>query len=214
VAPPLEGAERTFRAQERTNYRELPEFQLPDPASLPSPSDDQDGPEFQPTETPDCPEDWEVLRRQAEGFEVCYPSDWQVDGHGYVSSGADDRWYSVGLYRFGEGGHERAHVSIYLTNPYSQPFMYVAECEKAYQVTLGGLPASLCPDHPGEFPEAKIIAYHVRQGERDYFVNVVPMVEYDSEARVYHLDSWSKGGEEVGIQIAQSVRFMEPVGTP
>ncbi len=213
VFAPMEGPERTFRATERTNYRELPEFHLPDPATLPLPSADEDGPEFRPPETPTCPEGGQMLYRPSEGFQVCYPSGWRIGGHAFVTAGADDRWYALSLSRLGEDGRERAHVSIYVTNPYSQPFLYVADCQQAYQVKLDGRPASLCPDYPGEFPEAKIIAYHVRQEERDYFINVVPTFEYDSDAGRYR-DSWSKGDEAMGIQIAQSFQFMEPVDSP
>lgn len=213
IFAPMEGPERTFRPEERTNYRELLEFHLPDPASLPLPSADEDGPEFHPPETPTCPGGGQMLFRPAEGFQVCYPGDWRIGGHAYVTAGVDDRWYAVSLSRFGEDGRERAHVSIYVTNPYSQPFLYVADCQQAYQVKLDGRPASLCPDHPGEFPEAKIIAYHVRQGERDYFINVVPVFEYDSDAGRYR-DSWSKEDEAMGIQIAQGFQFTESVGSP
>ena len=118
------------------------------------------------------------------------------------------------MYRYGEDGHESAHVSIYMTTPYSPPAVYVSECEQAYQVKLDGLPASLCPDHAGEFPEAKVIAYHVRRGERDYFINVVPMVEYDSEAGLYHLNSSSEEDEAMGIRIVQSIQFTELPATP
>jgi hypothetical protein len=214
VFPPLDGPERTFRAEERTDYRELPEFQLPDPDRLPDPSDDEDGAEFRPPESSECPEDWEVLRRPLEGFQVCFPSEWEVDGHGYVSSGADDRWYALGLYRFGEDGHERAHVSIYMTTPYSQPVLYVSECDRAYKVRLDGLAAGLCPDHAGQFPEAKIIAYHVPRGDRDYFLNVVPMMEFDSEAGLYYLDSWSEKDLATGIDIVQSIQFTELPAAP
>lgn len=213
IFAPMEGPDRTFRAEEPTNYREFPQFALPDPASLPVPSADEDGPEFQPPESPSCPHDWEFLFRPVEGFQVCYPSDWQIAGHAYITGGVDERWYAVGLFRFGEDGRELAHVSIYVTSPYSQPFLYVTDCQQAYQVKLDGRLASLCPDHPGEFPEAKIIAYHARRGELDYFINVVPILEYDSDAGRYR-DSWSKEDEAVGIQIAQTFEFIELAESP
>jgi hypothetical protein len=212
VFPPLEGPERTFQAQGRTNYREHPDFQLPDPEDLPEPSGDQDGLEFHPPEKPECPDDWEVLSRPPEGFEICHPEEWAIDGHGLVTLGVDDRWYSVGFYLFGEDDRrERAHVSVYVTQPYSEPALFVKDCEQAYHVTLDGLPASLCPDFLGEFPEAKIIAYHVRRDDHDYFIQVVPLLEYDEEEGGY-LDTWPKDIEETGIRIAQSVHFIEIIG--
>ena len=78
----------------------MPEFQLPVPEDLPAPPEDATGPEFQPPAEPQCPAEWQELRRPAEGFEVCYPEGWSIEGHGYVSAGVEDRWYSVGLFLF------------------------------------------------------------------------------------------------------------------
>ncbi len=204
---PLEGPWRPFHSSERMNYREHPDFQLPDPADLP-PREDVDGLEFQLPDEPECPEDWERLVRPVEGFQICYPPDWTIEVHGYVSRGADDRWYDVGIYRMDPSGLPLIHVSVYVTSPYSQPFMYVAECEQAYRVTLNGVPASICPNFPGQPPEAKIIAYHVRKGDKDYFLNVVPRLEYDASRQGY-LTRWSREDEETAIGIVQTFLFIE-----
>lgn len=208
IAPPLEG-EAPPLSTERINYRLHPDFQLPDPAALPPVPEDAEGREYHPPETPECPEDWELLERPGEGFRICYPADWQIDGHGYVSAGADDRWYSLGIFKFVDENVEQAHVSVYMTPPFARPFLYVAECEQAYQVRFDGRLATLCPDLPGKFPEAKIIAYHIREGERDYFVNVVLYYEYDFENGRY-LNSWPQELEETAIRIAQSFDLREP----
>jgi hypothetical protein len=211
IAPPLEGPSRGAAATERTNYRELPEFQLPVPEDLPAPPEGATGPEFQPPAEPQCPEDWQELVRPAEGFKICYPEGWSIEGHGYVSSGAEDRWYSLGLFLF-EDAAELAHVSIYVVNPYAKPITYTRDCDQAYRVTFARETAVLCPDYAGEFPEAKIIAYHVRKGDLDYYVNVVPQFQYDAASQIY-LDTWSQDAEQTGIRIAHTFQFME-IATP
>ena len=211
ITPPMEGPSRGPAATERTNYREVAEFELPSPASLPEPPEGAMGPEFQPPEDPQCPTDWQTLMRPGEGFLVCYPEDWSIEGHGYVSSGVEDRWYAVGLFLFDNDGVELAHVSIYVLNPYARPFTYTRDCEQAYRVTFAGEPAALCPDTPGEFPEAKIVAYHIRRGDRDYYVNVVPKFQYDAESGNY-LDSWDEEAEATAVQIAHTFQFMAAAG--
>ena len=211
ISPPLEGASRGVAAAERTNYRDLKEFQLPVPEELPPPPEGVAGPEFQPPAEPQCPEDWQELVRPAEGFRVCYPEGWGIDGHGYVSSAAEDRWYSLGLFLFQDTA-DAAHVSIYAVNPYAKPITYTRDCDQAYRVTFAGEPAALCPDHPSEFPEAKIIAYHVRRGDLDYYINVVPMFQYDATSQTY-LDTWSQDAEATGIRIAHTLQFTE-LATP
>lgn len=211
TGPPLEGASRGVAASERTNYRELDEFQLPEPEDLPPPPEEATGPEFQPPAEPQCPEDWQELSRPAEGFRVCHPEGWSIDGHGYVSAGAEDRWYSLGLF-LSQDDVEVAHVSIYVVNPYAKPITYTRDCDQAYRVTFAGEPAAFCPDYTGEFPEAKIIAYHVRRGDLDYYINVVPKFQYDATSRIY-LDTWSQDAEATGILIAHTLQFME-IATP
>lgn len=205
IVPPLEGPERTLAFKENTNYREQPEFQLPAPEDVPEAPADAEGAEFHPPEEPVCPDGWEILRRPVEGFEVCYPATWRIDGHGYVSAGLDDRWYSVGLFLF-EDGRQLAHVSIYIINPYAQPFLYTRDCQQAYRATFAAMPAVLCPDLSGRPPEGKIIAYHVRRDDLDYFLNVVPYFEYDEEEGGY-LDSWPEEIEEQAIQVAHTFLF-------
>ena len=209
--PPLEGPSRGPSGTERTNYRELEEFQLPVPEDLPAPPKEATSPEFQPPLEPQCPEDWQEVVRIAEGFRVCYPESWSVEGSGHVYAGVEDRWFSLGLFLF-EDAAEVAHVSIYVINPYAKPITYTRDCDQAYRVTFAGEPASLCPDHPGEFPEAKIIAYHVRRGDLDYYINVVPKFEYDATSQTY-LDTWSQDAEVTGIRIAHTLQFME-LATP
>ena len=206
-APPFEGPERASVSQRRTNYREEPDFQLPSPDTLSEPPRGTSGPEFRPPEEPQCPQSWNTLSRPREGFSICYPDPWIIEGHGYVTAGADDRWYSVGLFLF-DGDLEAAHVSIYITNPYARPFLYTRECEQAYRVAFVGEPAVLCPDYPGVSSEARIIAYHLRRGDLDYFVNVVPHYEYDAQAFRY-LDAPAEEVEARAIQIAHTFNLIE-----
>lgn len=210
ISPPLEGPPRAV-ATERTNFRELPEFELPSPADLPEPPGDAKGPEFHPPAEPQCPEGWQGLERPVEGFRICYPKEWSIQGHGYVSAGAEDRWYSVGVYFFRDDV-EVAHVSVYVVNPFARPFAYTRDCKQAYRVTFAGESAALCPDYPGVPPEERIIAYHIRRGDLDYFVNVVPKFTYDPQAGKY-LDTWDREAEARAIQIAQTLQ-LTPIISP
>jgi hypothetical protein len=105
IGPPLEGPPLGPAASERTNYRDLAGFQLPAPQSLPEPPDSATGQEFRPPAEPRCPEDWRQLQRLTEGFKICHPETWSIQGNGYVSAGFEDRWYSLGLYLFEYGFH-------------------------------------------------------------------------------------------------------------
>jgi hypothetical protein len=217
--PPLEGPIQRLPTL-RTNYREDPDFQFPNPADLPIAGPDIEGAQVDHSSPSGCPVGWERLVRPREGFEICYPGDWIIDGHGYVTAGADDRWYSLGIFRLvGDDSVESAHVSVYVMGPYSRPFTYVLSCEKAYQVTLAGELASFCPDHPGEFPEVKIMAYHLRQGDRDYFIQVVPHFTWSEQTKEY-LDVWSKEDEETAIRIVHTLQLVDdgvgetPTATP
>jgi len=206
VTPPMEGPPRGSAATVRTNYRELPEFRLPAPQDLPE-APSGGGPQFQPPAQPLCPPGWQELWRPAEGFKTCYPESWSIDGHGYVSAGRDDRWYSVGLFLY-QDDVEVAHVSYYVVNAYARPFMYARDCKQAYRVRFAGEPAILCPDFPGQFNEAKIIAYHVRKYDLDYYVIVVPKRQYNPATGGY-LDTWSRDAEATAIQIAHTFQFVE-----
>jgi hypothetical protein len=208
LTPPLEGPPRIVQSRERTNYRDLAEYQLPLPEELPEPPGGADAPEFHPPAEPQCPEDWEELSRPGEGFKICYPNDWQIEGHGYVSAASDDRWYSVAFVLF-QDDIQVAHVSVYvILSAFTQPFTYTRDCEQAYRVTFAGRDAVLCPDLSGQFPEAKIITYHARRDDFDYFVNIVPYLQYDDQAGRY-LDTWSEEAEATAIQVAHTLQFIE-----
>jgi hypothetical protein len=176
---------------------------------LPEPGGDQDGPEFHPPETPTCPDDWELLDRPLEFFKICFPKDWQIDGHGYVTAGFDDRWYSVGLFNFLEDGSQSAHVSIYMLRPFSRPpQLFIKECDQAYRVVLDGQDAALCADVPGVFPEARIVHYFVSVDDRWTLINVVPYFEKDPETGAY-TDQFSEEDFQLAIQIAQTIDFYD-----
>lgn len=207
LTTPFEEGERAAGATERTNYREAPEYRLPEPGDLQEPPDSATGQEFQAPEQTPCPQDWQVLWRFTEGFRICYPEDWSKQDDGYVTGGVDDRWYSVGFALF-EDGVLSGHVSVYVMNGYVRPFTYTRDCEQAYRVEFAGETAVLCPDFPGQYPEARIIAYHVRKGDLDYYVNVVPRFQYDMDTKSY-LDTTSEEAETVGIQIAQTFQFVK-----
>ena len=206
-SPPLEGPPRGLAATERTDFWGLPEFALPAPGDLPELAETATGPELRPPAEPQCPEAWQELTRPGEGLSICYPADWRIEGHGYVSAGAEDRWYSLGLFLF-QDGTELAHVSVYALNRYAKPLTYTRDCEQAYKVAFAGEPAVLCPDFPGQWPEVRIISYHVRKDDLDYFVNVVPRFQYDPKNDAYS-DTWSEEAEATAIQIAHSFRFIE-----
>lgn len=205
VTPPLEGPPRTTVSQKRTNYRDDPNYQLPGPDGLPSGSD-QDGQIYHPPANPQCPQGWKTLERPTEGFTICYPDPWTIQGYGYVSAGFDDRWLSVGIFLY-KGDAQVAHVSVYVTNAYAQPFLYTKDCKQDYQVTFAGEQAVLCPDHPGVAPEVQISTYHIRKNDLDYFVNVVPHYDFDPASGKY-LDSWDKSAAATAVQIAQTFQFI------
>lgn len=207
--PPLEGGRQDLGPSERTNFREHPDYQMPDPAVLPPPPDGAQGPEFSPPETADCPVDWLAYPREAEGFAFCYPPDWEINGDGYVTLPFQDRWFSAGAYRF-VGGTAVAHVSFYAYNNYSLPYDYTRACGQPYSVTFAGQPAVLCPDYPGVFPEERIISYHVRTEQFDYLVNAVPYYAYDPETGSYGATADAEL-EQTAIEIAQTFQLTEPV---
>ncbi len=211
VTPPMEGPARPNAATTRTDYRGLADFSLPTPEDLQEPPSDADGAEFHPPSEPTCPEGWEILQRPIEGFQICYPEEWVIDGHGYVSAAAEERWYSVGFFLRRDGA-EVAHVSVYVVNPFAMPFTYTRDCKEAYRVMFAGEQAVLCPDLPGVLPEVKIITYHIRKGDLDYYVNVVPKFSYDFGAGRY-LDQWDKEAEAMAIQIAQTFQ-LTPIFSP
>ncbi|MDO8617054.1 MAG: hypothetical protein Q7T33_15195 [Dehalococcoidia bacterium] len=210
VTPPMEGPPRQ-PATARVNYRDLPEWTLPAPQDLPQVPGDAQGAEYRPPAEPKCPDDWQSLPRPVEGFQICYPGDWVIDGHGYVSAGNEDRWYSVGFY-LRRDGVEAAHVSLYVLNPFAVPFTYTRDCPHPYQVTFAGQPAVLCPDGPSVPPEVRIITYQLRQGDLDYYVNVVPKLTFDTKSGHY-LNEWDKDAEATAIQVAQTFQLV-PLYSP
>ena len=199
---PLEGPRRLLTG-ERINYREDPAVRLPEPEELPEAPDDLPGADLEETPIAACPTDWQLLNRFGEKFQICYPQSWVIGGGGYVTAGRDDRWHGVGLFLFDSSARQRAHVSIYTMGHYSKPVPYTSDCPQAYGVTLAGRPAVICPDFTCIHPEGKIIAYHVRTDEFDYFVNVVLYLEYDTETRVYG-EGWPQDLEQEAIQVART----------
>lgn len=210
LVPPFEGGgPQPYVDRQRQNYRENPDYDQPDPDSLPEPGAEQDGPEFKPPKEPTCPDGWEMLDRPWEFFKICFPPDWQIDGEGYVTAGMDDRWYSVGIFKFLPDWSQSAHVSVYFLRPFSRPpQLFIKECDQAYKVTLDGNPAAVCPNAPGQFPEAKIVHYWVPVGDRWTLINVVPYFEKDPDTGAY-TDRWSEEDYELAIEIAHTIDFYE-----
>lgn len=201
LVPPLEGPVREAAPTERTDFRVLPDWQLPRPDDLPAPPPGVEGVEFSQPDEPQllCPDGWEELKRQSESFRICYPESWAIAGHGYVSAGAEERWYSVGIVLF-EGEEQVAHVSVYRFPQYARPVRHTIDCDQAYAVTFAAEPAVLCPDVSASPPEARIISYNVFLDDADYFVNVV---------------SYEGAGEEPlaqAMEIARTFAFLQPPG--
>ncbi|MEX2390965.1 MAG: hypothetical protein WD904_05150 [Dehalococcoidia bacterium] len=196
LIPPLEGPPRDLAPVERTDFRELPEWQLPRPQGMPTPPADALRPEYAPPVEPECPDDWAKISRPTESFELCYPAPWVVGGHGYVSAGNEERWYSVGIVLF-DGAAQTAHVSVYAFPRFSRPVRYTIDCPQAYALTVAGHDAVLCPDYPPTPPETRLISYNILFQDIDYFVNVVSYEGAPDETLA------------TAIAIAQTFRFLE-----
>lgn len=199
LTPPLEGPDRGPAATERTDFRDDPEWQLPDPEGLSAVPDDEDGGIFFPPSSVECPAEWALVQRPLEGFSICHPQDWQTAGNGYVSEGAEDRWYSHGIVKFADENRDQqsAHVSVYAIPRFARPMTYTRDCPLLYSMEFAGQPSVICPAFPGEAPEEDFASYHVRRGDMDYFINVVP---------------YEGGGEEaynLAVQIAHSFQLLE-----
>lgn len=138
---------------------------------------------------------------------MCYPDSWKIAGHGYVSAGAEARWYSVGIILF-DGERQLAHVSIYAVPQFARPLTYTRDCHQPYRVTFAGVPAVLCPDFPGQPPEARIVSYHVFKNDRDYFINVVPYFRYDAGSGKYTEDV-DESALNTAFDIAGTFRFID-----
>ena len=193
----------------RQNYRENPDYQLPDPADLPAPSSDLVEPEFHPPAAPGCPEGWEVFDRPSEGWRICHPDDWVVVGHGYVTVGVDDRFHNVSFFHFANTGFETAIVNIRTMPEFSRPLTILKECEQAYQVRFSGQLAGLCPDHPGDQSDVRVIQYHIPDGDREVLVSAVPRYDRNPVNGVY-LDTWSEEDEARAIEIAHTFDLYAP----
>lgn len=207
-SPPLEGPGRGDPPSELTDFREEPDWQLPEPGNVPEPEGNED-PVLNPPKEPVCPEDWERLRRPSEGFEICYPGGWAIDGHGYVNSQNEERWYSVGVFNAPdvEAGQQLAHVSVYVIPQFSRPFRYTIDCPQPYATTLSGEPAVVCPEFPPLHPEASIVSYHVFREDFDYFVNIATYYEWNENDGEY-TDEVNEEAAAMAIQIAHSFEFI------
>jgi hypothetical protein len=197
--PPIEGPDRGPAATERTDFRQVEEWQLPEPDELEPVPEDEDDAVFHPPEEPQCDTSWIDKQRPTEGFAICYPPDWQLAAEGFVSEGAEDRWYSVGIIMFADDAREDrdAHVSVYAIPRYARPMVYTRDCPKPYSLTFAGQPAVICPDFPGEGDEERIVSYHVRRGDMDYFIQAVPFEDGPDDAF------------DTAVQIAHTFRLIE-----
>jgi hypothetical protein len=64
-------------------------------------------------------------------------------------------------------------------------------------MTFAGEPAVICPAFPEESPREDFVSYHVRKGDVDYFINIVPYEIGDEETR------------DLAVQIAQTFQIIE-----
>ena len=183
LVPPFEGPDRGPAATERTDFRDVPEWELPEPDALPTVPDDETDAIFFPPDTVECADDWVLIQRPSEGFTICHPPDWQTAGDGYVSAGVEDRWYSHGLFKFSDEARSQpeAHVSIYAIPRFARPMVYTRDCPRPYGLTFAGEAAVICPEFPEESPQEDFVSYHVRKGDYDYFINIVPYEMGDDE---------------------------------
>lgn len=207
VVPPMEGPDRQGGVTEQTDFREDPAWRQPSPDDVPV-ADDPADPVLNPPADPECPADWTVIQRLAEGFQICHPADWTVAGHGYVSSPNESQWYSIGIFDFVDETQkqQRAHVSVYVIPQYAQPLRYILDCPAPLGITLSGEGAVTCPDFPADSPEARIISYQAFREDLDYFVQVVPYYEYDEDSDTY-TDEVNEEAFDIALQIAHTFEF-------
>lgn len=210
ILPPFEGPDRPAAEPPRRNYREDSEWELPSPASLPTPAPSLDDAALRLT-APRCSPEFETLSRPEEGFQICYPEEWTVAGQGYVNSANEDPWFAVGIFNFPEGEtkDELAHVSIYVTPPFARPFRYTIDCPgPVYRVELAGQPAAACTSFTTTAAESRIVAYHIPTADFDYFIVVTV---YDRSADGSGTPS---GASElpfaVALRIAGTFSLIEP----
>ena len=193
LIPPIEGPRRGPPATERTDFREDPEWDLPAPDDLPPVPDDENETIFFPPLSAECPGDWLLIQRPSEGFRICHPSDWQDAGTGYVTDGAEDRWYGQGIVKFADENRDRelAHVSVYWIPRFTRPMTYTRDCPQPFGITFAGQPAVICPEFPDEAPREDFTSYHIRLADVDYFVQVVSFeggddASYDLAVQIAH----------------------------
>lgn len=212
LVPPLEGTEVGPPVTEMTDWREEPDWQMPEPEDVPA-ADDPEDPALNPPAEPTCPTDWILINRPTEGFTICYPPNWVVGSHGFVSSANESRWYSLGLFDFAdpENQIQRAHVSVYAFPQFARPVRYIIDCPDPLSVTLSGIPAVVCRDYPGLNPEANIISYHVYRGGLDFFLNIVSYYRYEDGE---YTDTVDQEALDTAIQVAQTVKFIPVVALP
>lgn len=217
LVPPLEGPDRVPYLGSPMDFRQDPAYQLPSPNDVPSPTDSED-PVLNPPAQPDCPDGWKVLQRPTEGFQFCYPADWDFASDGYKNAPNETRWYSLGVFKFPgarEDDHQFAHVSVYVIPQGARPFTYTKDCPTPYSVVLDGQPAVVCPDFPAASPEARIISYHVFRSDLDYFINIALYFKYDDSKGAY-TDQTDSEALAAATKIIGSFTFTEvqPAFTP
>jgi hypothetical protein len=203
----MEGPQRAGFVGELEDFREDPAYKLPSPDEEPAPDDSSD-PVLNPPAEPSCPGASQLLDRITEGFNICYPSDWEIPANGYVSSTKEPRWYYVGIFKFPDNSqeHQLAHVSVYVLPKFVRPLTFTRDCPQAYRVTLAGEPAVVCPEFPPVSPEARIISYHVFREDFDYFVNIATYYQYD-DAKGEYTDKTDDAAFQAALQIVGSFHF-------
>jgi hypothetical protein len=209
LVPPLEGPEREGYTGERQDFRENPEYALPQPGGLPTPADASD-PVLNPPAESECPVDWKLLFRGPEGFQLCYPQDWTVLTDAYKNSPGEARWYTGGVFKFPDEPpeHQLAHVSIYVIPQFTRPFPYTKDCPAPFSVTLNGQPAVVCPSFPPSHPEARLVSYHVFRENLDYFFNIALYYRWDEDSGQY-TDETDEEAFDTALKIIHTVEFLE-----
>jgi hypothetical protein len=208
IVPPLEGPARGPSVQQQEDFRLDPAWKLPTPEEAPVP-DNTDDPVLNPPAQASCPAEWEILERPTEGWHVCYPANWAIDGQGYVGSANEARWYSVGIFDFTDETrvHQRAHVSVYVIPQFTRPFRYTIDCPQPFHVTFAGQPAVVCSSFPPTSPEARVISYHVFLNNLDYFVNIATYFEFDESSGQY-TDKTSDDAFKGALDIVGTFEFI------
>jgi hypothetical protein len=208
LIPPLEGPARDTYLGERQDFRDNPDYQLPRPGAVPTPSADSGDPVFDLPATAEC---WQTLFRGPELFQLCYPPDWEVLTDAYKNSPNEERWYAGGVFKFPdeEGSPQLAHVSVYVIPQFTRPFFYTKECPTPYSIQLNSQAGVVCPSYPANHPEARIVSYHVFREGFDYFFNIALYYEWDAGAGRF-TDQTDQQAFDEALQIIRSVEFLPP----